>query len=185
MTLAVIGLGSSLGDRSRNLRLAARLLCAAPEVRWVAGSRLWLTPPMGGVARGPFLNAALSVETSLPPHALLSWCKAVESRVGRRPARRWADRAIDLDVLLYGAVVVRSETLTIPHAGLLERDFALRPAQEVAPSLLHPVVGRALSLLPVPVGGMRAVGVLAPATLARRGRLQYSFSQTAASPGAA
>lgn len=166
MTVAVIGLGSSMGERVRNLRLATRLLAAHREVRLLAGSRIWRSPPMGGVARGAFANAAVSIETSLSPQALLSWCKSVEVRVGRRPARRWGDRVVDLDILLYGEEIVREPALEVPHPGLLIRNFALLPAQEAAPGLRHPVTGALLRDSEVTKQGMWPVGVLG---LARRG----------------
>lgn len=115
---------------------------------------------MGGVARGCFANAAIAVETTLAPQALLEWCKTVEGRVGRRPSVRWADRVVDLDILMYGEQAIQQAGLEIPHPGLLVRDFALRPAQEVAPELVHPGTGRRLGATTVARRGMWAVGVL-------------------------
>jgi transaldolase len=149
MTDAVVGLGSSLGDRARILQLATRMLDADPNTEVVASSRLFWTRPMGA-ARQPFLNGAVRLRTALTPHALLDLCKRIEARIGRRPTPRWSDRSIDLDVLLMDGVVHRDERLTLPHPGLLGRNFALGPAAEVAPDLRHPVDGRPLGEIPVP-----------------------------------
>ncbi len=80
----------------------------------------------------PFVNAALAIETTLEPHALLAACKAIEHELGRRPTFRWGPRAIDLDILAYDGVRVDEPDLTIPHARLSERAFALVPLAEIA-----------------------------------------------------
>jgi transaldolase len=166
--LAIIGLGSSLGDRERALRLAVQAIDALRGVQLVATSRIYRSLPMGP-ARGYFLNAAVAVRTRLPPRALLGALRRIEVRLGRRPSARWSDRALDLDLLLHGRRVRRGRGLNLPHPGLAVRAFALRPAVEVAPEAWHPVLGRTLAALPCPVEpGLRAVGVLPRALAARR-----------------
>jgi 2-amino-4-hydroxy-6-hydroxymethyldihydropteridine diphosphokinase len=91
-----------------------------------------------GPAPGPFLNAAVLARVDLTPEDLLAACKRVEQRLGRRPSRRWGDRAIDVDILLLEDRVVEEVHLSVPHRGLMERAFAWCPAKEVAPALLHP-----------------------------------------------
>ena len=143
-TDAVIGLGSSLGDRERALRTAVQALdvCSGVEVRAVG--RIWRTAPIGAAA-GSFLNSAVAVRTSRSPRGLLAVCKGIETRLGRRPSARWADRALDLDLLLYGGRVRSGVGLTLPHPRLLSRPFALLPAAEVAPLMIHPLDGRTLA----------------------------------------
>ena len=143
---AVIGLGASLGDRERTLRLAVQALDAAEGVELIAVSRLWRNRPMGAAAR-PFLNGAVRLRTTRSARGLLGLCKALELRLGRVPSARWADRTLDLDVLLYGDRVRGPGALVLPHPGLLHRPFALVPAAEVAPELRHPVDGRTLAEL--------------------------------------
>ncbi len=169
----MIGLGSSLGDREATLRLAVQALDAAEHVEVLAVSRLYRTLPVGAATR-PFLNAAVRVRTSRSPRGLLQLCKAIELRLGRRPSARWADRALDLDLLLYGDHLRRGPALALPHPGLAERAFALVPAREVAPDLLHPGLGLPLALLPEPAGPSPApCGALSAPSLARARAAHY------------
>jgi 2-amino-4-hydroxy-6-hydroxymethyldihydropteridine diphosphokinase len=137
-TTAALALGSSIGDRQRTLHLATRALDAQPGLRVVHASRIHATPPVGGVARASFLNAVLRVETELAPLALLATCKHLEVRLGRRPSRSWADRVLDIDVLLFGADVIRTPTLHVPHPRLAERDFLLEALWECWPDAPNP-----------------------------------------------
>ena len=146
---AVIGLGASLGDRCMALNLAVRLLQADPEIEVAKASAVVLSPPLGP-ARGVFANAAVRVRTSHSARGLLRCCQAIEDRIGRRPAARWADRRIDLDVLLFDNHIRAGRDLRLPHPGLLSRGFALGPAAEVAGAMVHPQDGRALQDIPVP-----------------------------------
>ena len=138
MTRAALGLGASLGPRAATLHLAARALDAHPHIRVVRGSRILATPPVGGVALASFLNVVLLVETTLSPEALLAVAKDREVRLGRRPSRRWCDRVLDIDILLYGATVVATPTLRVPHARLAERDFFLQALSEAWPDAPNP-----------------------------------------------
>ena len=144
MTPVLLGLGSSLGDRRRNLRLAVAAIAAIPSFEMIRVSRPVVSRAVGA-ARGAFLNAVVHGATSLSPLALLDHCKRLETRLGRRPARRWADRCIDLDILLYGDEVIRLPRLVVPHVAFAERPFALVPAIEVAPDWKHPTEMRRLS----------------------------------------
>jgi 2-amino-4-hydroxy-6-hydroxymethyldihydropteridine diphosphokinase len=146
---ALIGLGASLGPRLQTLRLAAELIESWPGVRSVARSRVFLSAPMGPAAR-PFLNAAIRIDTSLEPRLLLGVCKEVECRLGRRAATRWADRMIDLDLLLVGEIEMNEPDLTLPHPGLLSRSFVLVPGQEVGGDLIHPGQTEPLSKCSIP-----------------------------------
>lgn len=171
---AIIGMGSSLGDREGALRLAVQALDAAEGVEVVAVARLYRTLPMGAAA-GWFLNSAVRVRTRRSPRALLALCKALERRLGRRPSARWSDRALDLDILLYGDRVRRGSALRLPHPGLAERSFALVPAREVGGELIHPVLGARLDHLPTPAGPAPCpVGVLAAPALASSRAPQYT-----------
>lgn len=131
-----IGVGGNLGDREGNLRRGLELL--APEVRLTAVSPLYESAPWGVTDQPAFLNAALLAETGLSPHALLDKLKAVEAEVGRRPGRRWGPRVVDLDILLYDDLQLNDDRLTIPHAGIAERNFVLRPLADLAPDRVPP-----------------------------------------------
>lgn len=156
---AAIALGASLGDRLRTLHLAVRALDARPDLSVVKCSRVYATAPVGGVAHQGFLNAVVRVETTLEPRALLAVCKDLEVRLGRRPARSWADRVVDLDILLWDTRVVSEPDLRVPHARLAERDFFLACLAEAWPAAPNPWTGlRWADTLPVrrrwPVAGV-------------------------------
>lgn len=158
MTDAVIALGSSLGASRRVLRLAVSMLAATPGVTRVRPSRIFLTPPDGGVARRPFLNAAVRVGTTLAAEALLDRCRAIEHRLGRRPTRRWADRVLDLDILLYGDAVIDSPRLTVPHPRMHGRPFQLLPLLDCWPDVPGPWADYAREMRALPVVGVLRQG---------------------------
>ncbi len=160
-----VGLGSSLGDRRAQLERAVAILDARPDTALIRASRWYRTPPMrGGTARGWFLNGVALFETSVEPIAFLDVCIALERRFGRRRARFWGDRTLDLDVLLADDQILDSPTLKLPHPAIARRAFVLRPLLEVWPHAIDPISGLAYRDLPVP-GGPRPVPV---GLLARR-----------------
>ena len=147
MTRAYVGLGSNLGDRERHLRSALAAL-DAPDVRVLAVSRFRETDPVGYVDQPRFLNAAALVETELSATELLERLLAVERSLGReRTGPRYGPRTIDLDLLLYGDERIDQPGLTVPHARLAERRFALEPLAELDPELTLPDGRRVRDLL--------------------------------------
>jgi 2-amino-4-hydroxy-6-hydroxymethyldihydropteridine diphosphokinase len=170
-----IALGSSLGDGLARLRLAHAAIAAQPELRLTGTSALLATPPEGGVARGCFVNAVLAGETFLGPADLLVRLKGLERRLGRGIARRWADRELDLDLLLHGATVGELPTpvgaLSLPHPRMRERAFVLVPLAQAWPEARDPRDGARFADLRaarvrLPVVGVlpRAPGAMAPPT---------------------
>ena len=139
---AVVGLGSSLGDRRGQLELAARLLHAWPGLRVLRSSRLYRTPPWGGVARNWFLNGAVLLESSLGARELLGVCQAIERRLGRRGGLRWGDRAVDLDLLCMDGCVARGPDARVPHPRIAERPFVVLPLEDVLPGARNPLTER-------------------------------------------
>jgi 2-amino-4-hydroxy-6-hydroxymethyldihydropteridine diphosphokinase len=133
MVEVYLGLGSNLGDREKNIAQALELLGKVGRV--VALSPLYETEPVG-LTGPPFLNGVCQYLTELGPEGLLSFIKGIESRLGRKP--RLFSRPIDIDILIYGDLVVNSEALTIPHPRLAERAFVLVPLAELAPELVVP-----------------------------------------------
>jgi 2-amino-4-hydroxy-6-hydroxymethyldihydropteridine diphosphokinase len=148
VTRAYVGLGANLGDREATLGRAVELLRVAPGVEVVAVSALRETDPVGVVDQPRFLNGAVALEAELSPRELLDTLLGVEHELGRvRDGERWGPRTIDLDLLVYGDVVVDEPGLRVPHPRLHERVFALEPLAELDPSLEIPGRGAVSTLL--------------------------------------
>ena len=127
MALVSIGLGTNLGDREENLRSACGQVSEQKQITTLQVSRVYQTPPLGPPDQPDYLNAAMLVETSLHPEELLVLIKAIELNMGRITRRRWGERIIDLDILLYGDSKFDLPGLTIPHKGIAQRPFVIEP----------------------------------------------------------
>lgn len=148
MTRAYVGLGANLGDRRATLQQALGLLRAVAGVRVVRVSELRETEPVGYLDQPRFLNGAALVETDLPPRDLLSALLGIESELGRtREGPRFGPRTIDLDLLVYGDLLVDEPGLELPHPRLHERRFVLEPLAELDPELVIPGRGGVRGLL--------------------------------------
>lgn len=147
MTLAYVGIGANLGPRKETLRRAVELLGGADGVEVVAVSELRETDPVGVVDQPPFLNGAVSVETTRSPRALLDLLLEIERSLGRVRGERWGPRVVDLDLLVYGNEVVDEPGLRVPHPRLHERRFALEPLKDLNPELEIPGRGPVSALL--------------------------------------
>lgn len=144
---AYVGLGSNLGDPGKNLQEAVDRIAAIAGVRITQASAVYLTEPVGGPPQPRYLNAAIGIETSLDPAALLHALRGVELAMGRVRGARNAPRTIDLDILLFGRRVMRTTRLTVPHPRLHERRFALAPLAEIAGGVVHPGTGKTIGAL--------------------------------------
>ena len=135
MAEAFIALGGNVGDVRATFDAAIAILCDGPEVRLLARSSDYQTPPWGVTDQPPFINAVIAVSTTLTPHQLLSRAQACERALGRDRAheQRWGPRTIDLDILAYDDLVLNDATLTLPHPHLFERAFVLVPLADIAP----------------------------------------------------
>ena len=142
MTIVYLALGTNLGDRLANLHAAIAAL--PPGVTRLAESPVYETPPWGFTDQPAFLNMALKGETRLAPLALLAFLKKLETRLGRTPSLRYGPRKIDIDILFYDDLVLDAPELTIPHPNLHERSFVLIPLADLAPKLVHPVLGKSV-----------------------------------------
>ena len=147
MKTVFLGLGSNLGDRAENIRMALELLDGAPGVEIRKVSALLETAPVGGPKQPDYLNAAAELATTLAPEDLLATLKRVEKSVGRIERQRWGPREVDLDILLYGDEIVRGTSLEVPHPRMCERAFVLEPLAEIAPEAVHPVTGMSVNEL--------------------------------------
>jgi len=131
-----LSLGSNLGDREANLGAALDLL----KPRRV--SPIYETEPMDYTAQGYFLNLAAELETELMPMRLLARTQRIERELGRVRGVPKGPRTLDIDILFYGASIIRSARLEVPHPRIAERRFVLVPLADLAPDLRHPVTHR-------------------------------------------
>ena len=134
-----VALGTNLGDRERNLARGVKGL-EAHGLRITARSSVYETEPVGGPPQGPYLNAVVQADTALDARRVLSSCLEVEREVGRVRGEPNAPRTLDLDLLLFGDLVVRAPGFTVPHPRMHERRFVLVPLAEIAPGVRHPVL---------------------------------------------
>ena len=144
MTLTYIGLGSNLGDSRQILTEAVQKLASLGVVKT---SKLYQSPPMGPQDQPNYLNAVASLETDLAPLALLDELQRFEQESGRVRLRRWGERTLDLDLLVYGQDQIQNERLIVPHIGILERDFVVIPLLDLDENLQ--LNGQVLKQLPL------------------------------------
>ena len=138
---AYLGLGSNIGNRLRNLQSVLDHLNVVTGISLEAVSPVYETNPIGGPAQPEYLNAAIEIETDKCPEKLLKHCLDIEKKMGRYRRERWEPRIIDIDVLLYGKLILNSPNLVIPHPFMHERAFVLQPLADIAPDIVHPVLG--------------------------------------------
>ncbi|OKZ06609.1 MAG: 2-amino-4-hydroxy-6-hydroxymethyldihydropteridine diphosphokinase [Bacteroides oleiciplenus] len=140
------GLGTNLGDKEQNLRLAVQHI-EERIGKVVSLSAFYATAPWGFASDNAFLNAVICVETSLPPLEILSVTQSIEKEMGRTHKSVngvYSDRVIDIDLLLYGDLVLDTPVLRLPHPLMQERRFVMEPLAEIAPDVMHPVLGKTL-----------------------------------------
>lgn len=144
---AYIGLGSNLQDPVAQVSRAFEALATLPDSRLLRRSTLYRSAPLGYTAQPDFVNAVALLQTTLPPLTLLRHLLEIETRAGRLRPFPNAPRVLDLDLLLYDALVMQTPTLTLPHPRLHERGFVLLPLTEIAPHLEIPGHGTLAHLL--------------------------------------
>ena len=156
---AYLGLGANLGDRMGNLGQALDLLASTPRISTVAISSIYETEPWGLTDQPNFLNLTVEILTSLDPGELLKAVKGIEQEIGRIPTVRYGPRSIDIDILLYGELVIDWSTpdLQIPHPRMCERAFVLVPLAEIAGRVFHPTYRSTIEGLAAAVDGKEGV----------------------------
>lgn len=156
--MAYIGMGANLGDRLATLNEAVERISTLGLVRSV--SSVYETDPVGFADQPAFLNAAISLQTPLAPGDLMTNLLRIERDLGRVRIFPNAPRTIDLDILLYDDAVIEAAGVTVPHPRLHERAFVLVPVADIAPNVVHPVLGVSVSDLLErlgPVSGVRQI----------------------------
>lgn len=146
MAIAYLLTGANLGDRKKQLEIAASLIqdCAGPIT---AASGFYETAPWGKPDQPFFLNQALGIRTLLSPQELLNKMLQIEQQMGRIRSEKYGPRVIDIDILLYEQLALQEEHLTIPHPALPDRRFALLPLAEIAATCWHPTLRCSISTL--------------------------------------
>ncbi len=145
---AYIGLGSNLADPAKQIRSATQKIRRFDGVREFAFSSLYHSSPMGPQDQPDYINAVMSVNTSLSAIALLHCLQEIENVHGRiRTGQRWGARTLDLDLLIYGEQKIDQIELTVPHVGIAERAFVLYPLFEISPELVIPGLGSVSALI--------------------------------------
>ena len=139
VAIAYIGLGSNLGRKKANIRRTVKLLSKNKDIKILKISSLYETEPVGYVKQDWFVNACLKAETNLSPRQLLSVLKDIEKKLKKKKKFiRWGPRTIDLDILLYDNLRLKTKDLVIPHPEMHKRAFVLIPLMELEPNLVHP-----------------------------------------------
>lgn len=141
--IACVALGANIGEPLRQIEAGFAALAALPGTRLLARSSLYRSAPVGYAGQPDFINAVAMIETALAPHALLDAVLNIERANGRIREFPNAPRTLDLDIVLYGDVVLQEPGLTIPHARMLERAFVMVPLAEIAPDAVVPGRGKA------------------------------------------
>jgi len=138
---AYLAIGSNLGDRKSNLDSVIERVNEDPKITLISRSTYIETEPYGVIDQPVFLNGAIKVSTIYTPRQLLAFCKGCEQAAGRIRTRRWGERTLDVDIVMYGQEKIFSDDLIIPHPEMHIRDFVLRPLEEIEPYLIHPLRG--------------------------------------------
>lgn len=156
-TTAYIGLGSNLSEPLLQLKNARLAISTLAQVKELAFSSFYHSPPMGPQDQPDYVNAVMAIATDLAAPDLLRCLQKIEQEQGRvRTGARWSARTLDLDLLLYGNQQINYPDLIVPHIGIRERAFVLYPLQEIAPNLVLPALGNINQLVAsCPLAGLK------------------------------
>ncbi|MFU2077046.1 2-amino-4-hydroxy-6-hydroxymethyldihydropteridine diphosphokinase [Avibacterium endocarditidis] len=138
MKQVYIALGSNLATPVQQLENALHALQQLPHSQLVAVSHFYQSKPLGPQDQPDYVNAVACLTTALAPLDLLDQLQRIEQEQGRVRLRRWGERTLDLDILLYGDEIIQSERLTVPHYDMQHREFVIVPLYEIAPNLTLP-----------------------------------------------
>lgn len=133
-----LGLGSNLGQRLNHLRAATEKICELPATKVVNFSSVYESAPIGYSQQPDFLNMVVQITTQLSPTHLLNKLKGIEKKLGRVKSFRWGPRVIDIDILFWGKMELKTDSLSIPHPEASKRKFVLVPLDEIVPEFITP-----------------------------------------------
>lgn len=145
INIAFIGIGSNEGNRILNIKSAIDLINGITNCKIEKVSSVYETLPFGEIKQNNFLNAVIKISTMLNPQELYIELKKIEQKLGRIIREKWGPREIDLDILLFNYLIFSDEIITLPHKGIIYRDFVIVPLVEIEPDLIHPVFNRKIA----------------------------------------
>lgn len=137
--LVILSLGSNKGNRINNIRSAVKKISLSGKFNFIELSDIYETEPWGYKQQKNFLNCVLAGNTLLKPLQLLSLLRFAEISLGRKSFDKWQEREIDIDILFYGNKMIRNRKLEIPHPLIQERNFILKPMNDLIPDFKHPL----------------------------------------------
>ena len=138
MVQVYIALGSNLNTPTEQLNSALEAISALPNTELKSVSGFYQSKPLGPQDQPDYVNAVAMIETTRPPLALLDELQRIENEQGRVRLRRWGERTLDLDILLYGDQIIQNERLTVPHYDMKNREFVIVPLYDIAQDLVLP-----------------------------------------------
>ena len=144
---AYVAFGSNLGDKKKFLDDGIQGLRTTPSCEVEAVSEYLVTEPYGDVEQDEFLNGVLKLRTLLTPEELLDRLHELEAAANRERIIHWGPRTLDLDILFYDNEIIDTPDLHIPHIDMENRDFVLKPMDEIAPYYRHPVLNKTIHQL--------------------------------------
>ncbi len=145
LNIAFIGLGSNVGNKVKNLKSAIELINNLPNSKVEKISSGYETLPFGDIKQNNFVNAVIKLATSLEMPELFDQLKLIEKQLGRIKREKWGPREIDLDILFFNNLIISDEIITLPHKGIINRDFVMIPLIEIEPEFKHPLLMKKIS----------------------------------------
>jgi 2-amino-4-hydroxy-6-hydroxymethyldihydropteridine diphosphokinase len=139
---AYLSIGSNMGEAIENCKESIRRLESIEGISLKKVSSFYKTSPLGDINQNWFVNCAVCLKTDFTAEVLLQTCLAIETSMGRVRKKRWGERVIDIDLILYGDQIIENEFIHLPHPRMLERGFVLIPMTEIAPEKNHPLSNR-------------------------------------------
>lgn len=146
MNKIILGLGTNLGDRFKNIELAYQLI--EEKIGAItAKSKLYETAPWGVLDQPDFINSCISIESNLTPKECLKMISEIENEMGRIRYQKWGARLIDIDILFFGNEIINQEELSVPHPFIQERIFVIKPLEDIIETYIHPVLKESIKAL--------------------------------------
>ena len=143
----LLSIGANIGERLENIEKAIEYISSSGIFSGIKSSSIYETEPVGYLNQPWFLNTVVSGSTKIPADLLMGIIKNIEEVIGRTQREKWHEREIDIDILLYGNEIYKSDNLTIPHPRMHERRFVLVPAAEIAGEIVHPEISKSINQL--------------------------------------